>query len=144
MVERFGFRVVPIHPGVVTSDYGVHKVGVTICGVQHVLGVWVRPRNQIVLSLSLQWKSDKRTKHYFTQMLLAINWCYWQVGKNSGMHMKVQGHLMQACLIETITKKKSYFSNKSCTLMKLRSEGSRVQCQTLPFEKQRQAGKLGR
>ena len=27
----------------VTSDYGVHEVGVTVCGVQHVLGVRVRP-----------------------------------------------------------------------------------------------------
>ena len=28
-------------------------------------------------SFSLQWKSDKSTKHYPIQMLLAINWCYW-------------------------------------------------------------------
>ena len=54
MTERFGFRVVPIHPGLVTSDYGVHEVGVTVCGVQHVLGVRVRPGNQIVSSFSLQ------------------------------------------------------------------------------------------
>ena len=33
-------------------------------------------------SFSLQRKSDESTKHYLTQMLLAINWCYWQVGKN--------------------------------------------------------------
>ena len=33
------FRIVPIHPGLVTSDYGVHEVGVTVFGAQHVLGV---------------------------------------------------------------------------------------------------------
>ena len=40
------FRVVPVHPGHVTSDYGVHEVGVTVCGVQHVLGVRVRRYKQ--------------------------------------------------------------------------------------------------
>ena len=44
----FDFRVVPVHPGIDTSDYGVHEVGVTVCGVRHVLGVRVRPGNQIV------------------------------------------------------------------------------------------------
>ena len=39
--------------------------------------------NQIVPSFSLQWKSDESTKHYLTQMLLTINWHYWQAGKKS-------------------------------------------------------------
>ena len=30
MTERFGFRVVPTHSELVTSDYGVHEVGVTV------------------------------------------------------------------------------------------------------------------
>ena len=34
-----GFRVVSVHPGLVTCDYGVREVGVTVRGVQHVL--WV-------------------------------------------------------------------------------------------------------
>ena len=38
MTERFGLRILAIHPGLVTNDYGVHDVGVTVCGVQHVLG----------------------------------------------------------------------------------------------------------
>ena len=29
----------------------------------------------------LKWKSDESTKHYLTQMLLAINWRYWQAEK---------------------------------------------------------------
>ena len=32
-----GFLVIPVHPGLVHSDYGVHEVGVTVCGVQYVL-----------------------------------------------------------------------------------------------------------
>ena len=46
----------------------------------------------------------------------AINWCYWQVGNNSYMLMKVQGHLMQACFIEIhqifVRKKVRYYSNR--------------------------------
>ena len=34
--ENDGFRVIPVHPGLVTSDYGIHEVGVTVCGVQYV------------------------------------------------------------------------------------------------------------
>ena len=48
----------------------------------------------------LQWKSDKSTKHYFTLMLLPINWRYWQMVRNSCKHMKVQGHLMKVRFIE--------------------------------------------
>ena len=91
-MERFGFCVVPFHPGLVTSDYGVHEIGVTVFGVQHVLDMTRIPNQSIIF---LQWKSDKSTKHYLTQMLLFINWSYWQVGKNSQVHMKVQGRLMQ-------------------------------------------------
>ena len=58
-MEQFGFWVVSIHPGLVTSNYGVHGVGVTVCRVQHVLDVWIWPRNQRVPSFSLQWKSDE-------------------------------------------------------------------------------------
>ena len=78
--------------------------------------VWTKCAASVVLSFSLQWKSDKSTKHYLTQMLLAINWCYWQMGKNSQMRMKVQGHLMQAFFIEihqVFEKDKvGYFSNR--------------------------------
>ena len=49
---------------------------------------------------NLQWKSDKNTKHSFTQMVLAINWRYWQAGENSCICMKVYDHLMQVCFIE--------------------------------------------
>ena len=52
------------------------------------------------LSFYLHWKFDESTKHYLTQMLLAIIWRYSQEGKNSSMCMKVQGRLMQARFIE--------------------------------------------
>ena len=84
----------------IPSDYGVHEVGVTVCEVQHVLGVWIKLRNKIVPSFSLQWKSDESTKHYLTQMLLAINWRYSQAGKNHARVWNVQGRLMQARFIE--------------------------------------------
>ena len=35
--ENDGFQVVPVDPGLVTIDYGVLEVGVTVCGIQHVL-----------------------------------------------------------------------------------------------------------
>jgi hypothetical protein len=38
-MERFGFWVIPVHPGLVTSDYGIQEVGVTVCEVQHGLDV---------------------------------------------------------------------------------------------------------
>jgi hypothetical protein len=31
--ENEGFRVVPIHTELVTSNYGVHEVEVTVCGI---------------------------------------------------------------------------------------------------------------
>ena len=76
------------------------------------------PRNKIVPSLSLQWKSDESTKHYTTQMLLAINWYYWQAWRNSHMRMRVQGRLMQVHLIEihlvfAKKNKDGYFSNRA-------------------------------
>ena len=56
-------------------------------------GTTLKPICSVVF---LIWQSDKSTKDYLTQILLANNWPYWQAGKNSRMHMKVQGHLMQA------------------------------------------------
>ena len=32
-------------------------------------------------SFSLQWKSDESSKHYLAQILIAINWSYWQAEK---------------------------------------------------------------
>ena len=51
----------------VTSDYGVHEVRVTVCGVQHVLGVWVRPR------ICHFPYNENPTRALNTQMLHAIN-----------------------------------------------------------------------
>jgi hypothetical protein len=39
MTEQFGFWVISVHPGLVTSDFGVHEVRVIVCGVQHVM-IW--------------------------------------------------------------------------------------------------------
>ena len=60
----------------------------------------------------VQWKYDDSIEHYVTQMLLAINWRYWQaVKKNSRMRMKFEGRLMEAYLIEIhqVLAKKGYF-----------------------------------
>jgi hypothetical protein len=70
----------------------------------------------IVPSFSLQWKSDESTKHCFTQMMLDINWLYWQSGKKPRMRMKVQGRFMQARFTEIhhifANTKVGYFSNR--------------------------------
>ena len=77
-----------------------------------------RPGNQIVPSSTLLWKSDKTTKHYLTQMLLAINWRYWEACKNARIHLKVQDHFLLARSIKIhpiFGKKKKnvgYFSNR--------------------------------
>ena len=45
---------------------------------------WVyryNPETKSFQHFFLQWKSDETTKHYLTQMLLGINWHYWQAGK---------------------------------------------------------------
>ena len=95
MTEWFGFQVLPVRPG----HGGLHKQWPRFHEHHNhwwqVLCVRVRFRNQIVPSFSWQWKSNKSLKHYLTQMLLAINWHYSQVGKNLLMYMKVQG-----CFIE--------------------------------------------
>ena len=59
-----------------------------------------KKRSSTFLTNLVKWKSDESTKHYLTQMLLAINWRYWQTLKNSRMQMKVKGRLMQARFIE--------------------------------------------
>ena len=43
--------------------------------------VWIKCWSIVVPSFSLQLKSDESIKHYLTQMLLAINWRYWQAAK---------------------------------------------------------------
>ena len=81
MTERFGFRVVPVHPGLTWHD-AFHKQWLRLYEHHNhwwrVLGVRIRPRTR---HLPLQWKSDESTKHYLTQMLIAINWRYWQARK---------------------------------------------------------------
>ena len=57
-----------------------------------------------------------------TQMLLDINWCYWQPGKNSRMRRKVQSRHMQARFIKirqvfAKINKVGYFSNRVVCLM---------------------------
>ena len=80
---------------------------------------WLLPnsrghRKENSLSFSWQWKSGESTKHYLTQMLLAINWRYWQVRKDSRMFRKVEGHLMQVCFIEIHPVFERYFCNRAC------------------------------
>ena len=54
--ESDGLWVVPLHPALVTSDYGFYEVGVTVCGVQHILGVRVQPQkpNGSVIFLTMK------------------------------------------------------------------------------------------
>ena len=65
-------------------------------------GVWknlyILLRN--IFQVDIFYIRNRAVKRYLTQMLLAINWRYWQAGKNSLMHMNVQGRLMQSYFIE--------------------------------------------
>ena len=89
--------------------------------------VWIKWAAPVVQSFSLEYKSVKSTKHYLTQMMLAINWCYWQARQSSNTRMcvKVQGHLMRVYLFEIHqvlqnTQKKNkaeYFSNRVVYLL---------------------------
>ena len=52
-----------VHPGLISSDYGVHEVGVTVCGIQHVLwvlGVWIWPGTHIIMYAA--WKIKVESK----------------------------------------------------------------------------------
>jgi len=99
--ENDRFHAILIHPGLVTSDYQ-WLWSSRSCG--HCLWSPACPGCMDMTQnppFSLQWKSDKSTKHYLTQILLGINWRYWQVGKFlHHTHVKFQGHLMQVCFIE--------------------------------------------
>jgi len=56
----------------------------------------VRCSSNFVIFLTM----EIRREHYLTQMLLAINWLYWQAGRNSRMRMKVEGRLIQVRFLE--------------------------------------------
>ena len=78
--EIFGFWVVPVHSRHAGLWPRLHEHN------DHwwrVLGVLIRAGNQIAPSFTLQWKSEKSTKYYLTQMLLAIKWRYWHRGKST-------------------------------------------------------------
>ena len=94
--ENYGFWVVPVHPGLVTSDYGVHEVVVTVCGVQHFLGVRVRPGTHFP-------NNENPTRALNTTSLkcclLSID-AIERREKNSRMRMEVQGRIWQLRLIE--------------------------------------------
>ena len=77
--------------------------------------VWIKCAAPVIPSFSLQWKSDEGTKHYFTQILLVVNWRYWQKGKNSRMCMRLKvASCKRASLKSTRFSQKNrvgYFSN---------------------------------
>ena len=68
-------------------------------------------------ALSFRHFPYESIKHYRTQMLLAINWRYWQAGKNSRLRMRVQSRFMEVrfiVILQVFAKKKVwYFSNRS-------------------------------
>ena len=56
--ENDRFWVISVHPGLVTCDYGVHVVGVTVYRVLQVLGVRVQPKTlQKPLSIQLKYNN---------------------------------------------------------------------------------------
>ena len=71
--------------------------------------------------LGLEW-GPPSTKHYLTQMLLAINWCYWQAGKK--IHACVWRYKVASCKRASLKfsrfskKKAGWFSNRIVYLSK--------------------------
>ena len=71
------------------------------CAAQHHIGDGGHPCSThwwlfdpVVHTSGVQWKSNKKNKNFLTQMLLAINWCYWLVGKNSHVY---EGSMFASC-----------------------------------------------
>ena len=109
--ENHGIRVVPVYPG----HAGLHKQWPRLHEHHNhwwrVLGVRVRPETVIFHKK----QSDKSTKHYLTQMLLAINWRYWQAGKRF-THAYEGSRSAHASVLHwnppDFRKKVRYFSNR--------------------------------
>ena len=81
--------------------------------------VWIKFAAPVVPSFYLKWKSDESTKQYLTQMLLAINWRYWQTGK---IHECVWRLNVTSCerfieIHQVFAKKIGYFSNRPRTVV---------------------------
>ena len=94
MTKLIGYKVIPVHPGLVISDYGFHEV--SVCGFQHVLDGRVRPWHQIVPSFSLQWKSDKSTKTLPHSNAACAQLTLLTGGKEFTHGYEVEGRLIQA------------------------------------------------
>ena len=53
----FGFRVVAVQSGLVISDYGVHEVGVTVCGVLWDFNTKLLLRRSVnFLTMKIRWE----------------------------------------------------------------------------------------
>ena len=99
-----------------TSDYDVHEVGVTVCGVQHVLwvlGVRVRPGTRYFPYNDNPTRAPNNTS---LKYCLPSTDAFDRREKNSRMRMKVQGRIMQASFIDIhqvfAKQKVGYFSNR--------------------------------
>ena len=89
-----------IQPGLLTNDYGVREVGVTLSGVQYVLwvlGVWIRPRTH---SFPYNENPTRALKTTSFKCCLPSTDAIDRWKKNSCMRMKIQGCLMQARFTE--------------------------------------------
>ena len=65
--------------------------------------------------LSIASVDGKSTKHYLTQMLLAINWCYLHAGKNSRIRIRLKVASCKRVSLKSSKysqKKVGYFSNR--------------------------------
>ena len=106
MAEQFRFQVVPIHPGLVTSDYGVHESGVT---VEPSISFQTSTRSCFCSTVALL--QSFRHFPYNVNPTNALNTTSLKCclpstdaidrrEKNSRMYMNVQGCLMQVHFFE--------------------------------------------
>ena len=109
MTELLGFQVMPVHPVLLNSDNDIHYVGITVCRVQHVLGVRVRPGKQIVHHFPYNGNPTRSLNTTSLKCCLPSSDPNDRWKKKSCMHMKVHRRLMQARFIQIhhiFTKKK--------------------------------------
>ena len=115
-------QVVPEHPGLVTSDYGVHELGVTVCGVQQVLWdfnkkLLLRCSSRSVIFLTMKILREHRTLPHSFAACHQLTFRYAYEGSRSPHASALHWNPPGFC-----KKKVKYFSNRPRSFQMSRSD----------------------